>query len=103
MTALEIQIADIVNRETRAWDTQDAGLLVSCFHPAMVWPWPPTAQSHDPMTWVMVWGRFKPKQEFWNTDGGGWWRLVKVLEVGGGAASTSTILHQPPPSSPAHR
>src|SRR3989449_10996027 len=22
------------------------------------WPWPPTAQSHDPMTWVMVWGRF---------------------------------------------
>src|SRR5256885_16347174 len=20
-------------------------------------PWPPTAQSHDPMTWAMVWGR----------------------------------------------
>jgi len=56
--AVEAQIADIVSRETKAWDTQDAGLLVSCFHPAMVWPWPPTAQSHDPMTWVMVWGRF---------------------------------------------
>ena len=24
----------------------------------MVWPWPPTPQSHDPMTWVMVLGRF---------------------------------------------
>ncbi|PYO76929.1 MAG: hypothetical protein DMD67_07375 [Gemmatimonadetes bacterium] len=55
---IEAAIREIVNRETRAWDTQDAGLLVSCFHPAMVWPWPPTAQSHDPMTWVMVWGRF---------------------------------------------
>ncbi len=54
----EAEITEIVNRETRAWDTQDADLLVSCFHPAMVWPWPPTAQSHDPLTWVMVLGRF---------------------------------------------
>jgi ketosteroid isomerase-like protein len=51
-------IEEIVHRETRAWDTQDAELLVSCFHPAMVWPWPPTPQSHDPLTWVMVLGRF---------------------------------------------
>ena len=58
LNPLEAQIQEIVQRETRAWDTQDASLLISCFHPAMVWPWPPTARSHDPMTWVMVWGRF---------------------------------------------
>jgi hypothetical protein len=52
------QIREIVARETRAWDTQDAELLISCFHPAMVWPWPPTPHSHDPMTWVLVLGRF---------------------------------------------
>ena len=57
-TELEAAIREVVDRETRAWDTQDAELLVSCFHPAMVWPWPPTPRSHDPMTWVMEWGRF---------------------------------------------
>ena len=58
MTQLEAQIREIVARETRAWDAQDADLLVSCFHPAMVWPWPPTPRSHDPLTWVMGLGRF---------------------------------------------
>jgi len=58
MTPVEAQIRAPVDRETRAWDTQDVELLISCFHPAMVWPWPPTPQSHDPMTWVMVLGRF---------------------------------------------
>lgn len=58
MPASTHAIEEIVRRETRAWDTQDAELLVSCFHPAMVWPWPPTPQSHDPLTWVMVLGRF---------------------------------------------
>jgi len=62
MTDTETAIREVVNRETRAWDTQDAELLVSCFHPAMVWPWPPTPQSHDPMTWVMVWGRFNAER-----------------------------------------
>jgi len=42
------QIEEIVNRETRAWDNQDVKLLLSVFHPDMVWPWPPTADSHDP-------------------------------------------------------
>src|SRR6266850_2445289 len=62
MTDTQAAIREVVNRETRAWGTQDAELLVSCFHPAMVWPWPPTAQSHDPMTWVMVWGRFNAER-----------------------------------------
>lgn len=52
------EIEEIVNRETRAWDTQDVDLLMTIFHPDMVWPWPRTPQSHDPMDWVLVWGRY---------------------------------------------
>jgi ketosteroid isomerase-like protein len=52
------EILEIVNRETRAWDTKDAALLISVFHPDMVWPWPKTADSHDPMNWIMVLGRY---------------------------------------------
>jgi ketosteroid isomerase-like protein len=52
------QIEEIVNRETRAWDTQDVDLLMTVFHPDMVWPWPRTPQSHDPMDWVIEWGRY---------------------------------------------
>jgi len=52
------QIEEIVNRETRAWDTLDVDLLMTVFHPDMVWPWPRTPQSHDPMDWVIDWGRY---------------------------------------------
>lgn len=52
------QIEEIVNRETRAWDTQDVDLLLTVFHPDMVWPWPLTPHSHDPMDWVFVLGRY---------------------------------------------
>ncbi len=52
------QIEEIVNRETRAWDTQDIDLLMSIFHPDMVWPWPPTSDDHDPALWVLELGRF---------------------------------------------
>jgi ketosteroid isomerase-like protein len=52
------QIEEIVNRETRAWDTQDLDLLMSIFHPDMVWPWPPNSRAHDPAEWVLEWGRF---------------------------------------------
>ncbi|MHA2020661.1 MAG: YybH family protein [Candidatus Thorarchaeota archaeon] len=52
------EIEEIVNRETRAWDTQDVKLLLSIFHPDMVWPWPKDAQSHNPMEWVFELGRF---------------------------------------------
>ena len=52
------EIREMVDRETRAWDTRDAGLLVSIFHPDMVWPWPRTPSSHDPMDWVFELGRF---------------------------------------------
>jgi len=58
MDILREQIAEIVNRETRAWDTQDVELLLSVFHKDMVWPWPPTDRDHDPISWVMELGRF---------------------------------------------
>jgi hypothetical protein len=31
---------------------------MTVFHPDMVWPWPRTPQSHDPMDWVIEWGRY---------------------------------------------
>ncbi len=52
------EIAEIVDRETRAWDTQDVELLLTIFHPDMVWPWPPDNHAHDPVQWVLVQGRF---------------------------------------------
>ncbi len=58
MNDIESQIKEIVNRETKAWDMQDVDLLMSIFHPDMVWPWPSTPQSHDPMDWVMEIGRY---------------------------------------------
>jgi hypothetical protein len=55
---IEKEIQEIVNRETCAWDTQDVELLLTVFHPDMVWPWPPTPDAHDPMQWEFVMGRF---------------------------------------------
>jgi ketosteroid isomerase-like protein len=58
MSSVEDQIREIVNRETRAWDTKDVELLLTVFHPDMVWPWPPTEHDHDPVDWTLVQGRF---------------------------------------------
>ena len=51
-------IREVVDRETRAWDTQDVELLLSIFHPDMVWVWPRHAHAHDPVDWVTRLGRF---------------------------------------------
>jgi ketosteroid isomerase-like protein len=56
--SVELQIRDMVDRETAAWNRQDAEALVELFHPDMVWPWPPSSADHDPQTWVFPWGRF---------------------------------------------
>ncbi|HYY56166.1 MAG TPA: nuclear transport factor 2 family protein [Pyrinomonadaceae bacterium] len=58
MNNVEREIEEIVNRETKAWNTRDVNLLISVFHTDMVWPWPPTPRSHDPAEWVMEWGRY---------------------------------------------
>jgi hypothetical protein len=56
------EIQEIADRETRGWDTQDVDLLLSVFHPDMVWPWPKTPTSHDPMEWRFVLGRYDPER-----------------------------------------
>lgn len=75
MSAVE-EIQEIVDRETRAWDEQDLDLLLGIFHPDMVWPWPPDSQAHDPMEWVMPWGRFD--EDRWRA---GWGELFRTHEL----------------------
>ena len=70
------EINEIIGRETRAWDTQDVELLLSVLHPDMVWPWPPDPQSHDPIDWVMVLGRYD--RERWRR---GWQTLFDTHEL----------------------
>ena len=70
MNDVRPRIEEIVNRETRAWDTQDVEMLITVFHPDMVWPWPPTPQAHDPADWVLEWGRYD--RDRWK---GGWQSL----------------------------
>lgn len=72
----ETAIRELVDRETRAWDTQDVDLLMSILHPDMVWPWPPHAQAHDPIDWVLDWGRYD--DERWRQ---GWQELFDTHEL----------------------
>lgn len=58
VTGAEQQIRAMVDAETAAWNARDADALVSLFHPDTVWPWPPNADAHDPLTWVLPLGRF---------------------------------------------
>ncbi|HEX7317202.1 MAG TPA: DUF4440 domain-containing protein [Pyrinomonadaceae bacterium] len=76
MSTVEAEIREIVNRETRAWDTKDVALLLSVFHPDMVWPWPPTAKHHDPVEWVFWAGRYD--HERWTRN---WRQLFDTHEL----------------------
>ena len=58
MSDLQTEIQAIVDRETRAWDTQDVELLLGVFHRDMVWPWPSSPDAHDPVEWVWGMGRY---------------------------------------------
>lgn len=78
MTRIEEQIREMVDRETRAWDHQDADALVAIFHPDMVWPWPPDADAHDPEDWIFPLGRYD--RERWRA---GWQELF----------DTHTLIH----------
>ncbi len=70
MSNEENEITEIVNRETKAWDTGDPELLISIFHPDMVWPWPKSRASHDPMDWELVMGKFD--RERWMNE----WKIL---------------------------
>src|ERR1044072_8557111 len=76
MTGVEEEIKEIVDRETRAWDTKDIKLLMSVFHPDMVWPWPPDSHSHDPIDWVFWAGRYD--YERWSRN---WQALFDTHEL----------------------
>ena len=76
MTVIEAEIQQMVDRETAAWDRQDAGALVALFHPDMVWPWPPDAHAHDPASWVFPQGRYDRAR--WKA---GWERLFRDHEL----------------------
>jgi hypothetical protein len=47
--ALEKKIREVVDIETEALDNQDIDKLMSLFHVDMVWPWPGSSNSHDPI------------------------------------------------------
>jgi ketosteroid isomerase-like protein len=64
--SVQDEIQAMVDRETRAWDSQDAETLVSLFHPDMVWPWPKDSNAHDPLEWVCPMGRFH--RERWRSS-----------------------------------
>jgi ketosteroid isomerase-like protein len=76
MDKIKRGIEEIVNRETQAWNTQDVNLLLTIFHPDMVWPWPPTPHAHDPMEWILTQGRFN--YERWKN---GWQELFDTHQL----------------------
>jgi len=57
-TVIAKKIQEMVDLETKGWNTKNPDLFLSMIHPDMVWPWPPTADTHDPIDWVFVLGRF---------------------------------------------
>jgi ketosteroid isomerase-like protein len=71
-----LEIEEIVDRETRAWDNQDVDLLMTVFHPDMVWPWPKDSKAHDPMDWVIGFGRYDYAR--WR---GRWKNLFETYEL----------------------
>jgi ketosteroid isomerase-like protein len=76
VTHVEAEIQAMVDRETAAWNAQDAEALVGIFHPDMVWAWPPDAASHDPATWVTPLGRYDRAR--WKA---GWEELFGAYEL----------------------
>ncbi len=87
MMRVEDEIQAMVERETTAWNAQDAEALVSLFHPDMVWPWPPDPHSHDPGRWVFPQGRFDRRR--WKA---GWEELFRTHELVHNTRHTARIV-----------
>ncbi len=81
------EIQEIIDRETRAWNTQNTDLLLSIFHEDMVWPWPIDNQAHNPTDWVIEWGRYN--RDRW---GRGWQKLFDSHELVHNHRSTEKIV-----------
>ena len=43
------KIQEMIDLETKGWDTKNPDIFLSMIHPDMAWPWPPTADAHDPI------------------------------------------------------
>lgn len=56
------EIVEIINRETKAWDTKNVELLLSIFHLDMVWVWAKKNTLHNPVDWEMPMGKFDYKR-----------------------------------------
>jgi len=63
---IENEISELIDLETKGWDTKNPDLFLSIIHPDMAWPWPPTADAHDPLYWIFVLGRFD--RERWRNN-----------------------------------
>lgn len=73
---IEKEIEEMINKENKAWDTQDVELLMTLFHPDMVWPWPRSPEAHDPMDWVLFMGRYD-----YNRWKNGWLELFNEYQL----------------------
>lgn len=54
----ENEVVEIINRETKAWSEKSVELLLSIFHPDMVWVWPTDRNNFDPISWALPQGKF---------------------------------------------
>lgn len=54
------RIEEMVHRETQAWDESDVDLLLSLFHPDMIWIWPADGHVGDLLASKLQVGRFDP-------------------------------------------
>ena len=76
MSDIQTIIQSLVDRETEAWNKQDAEILVSVFHPDMIWPWPSHETEHDPANWVFPQGRYN--RERWKES---WIELFRTHQL----------------------
>lgn len=73
----EQEIQEIVDRETQAWNETSVELLLSIFHPDMVWVWPTDSQKHDPMTWTSMLGKFD--RDRWTHSYKDWFSTFRLV------------------------
>lgn len=55
----ETSIKEVVDRETKAWSEKNVELLLSIFHPDMLWVWPTDPTNPDPISWSLPQGKFE--------------------------------------------
>ncbi|KAF9431596.1 hypothetical protein BGZ76_000094 [Entomortierella beljakovae] len=55
---VKTHIQALIDLETKGWNDKNPDPFLSIIHPDMVWPFPPTSDSHDPVEHVFVMGRF---------------------------------------------